>query len=203
MAHVRASLGVVLSLGLVAASTTSIGCGGTHGCPVLQALASGSSRAPLPPKCDSHQIVGYRDGLRHVVVQYNDKLFRGGDVLSAKGSKALRQLGVKTIIAVSADDRQRKLAKEYGFDLVEIRFCKNSLTKARLDSFLWTVDHRRGPFYVHCFSGTVRAGILLAHYRVHREGWTTEKALDEYRRLGANYWDSLTLVKVLKENAPA
>jgi len=35
----------------------------------------------------------------------------------------------------------------------------------------------------------------------YREGWTVEKALDEYYRLDANYWDSLDLVKVLKENA--
>jgi hypothetical protein len=49
--------------------------------------------------------------------------------------------------------------------------------------------------------GDLRAAILVAHYRVHREGWTVEKALDEYYRLDANYWDSLDLVKVLKENA--
>jgi protein tyrosine phosphatase (PTP) superfamily phosphohydrolase (DUF442 family) len=202
MAHVRVPLGVVLSMGLVAASATSAGCHRPHECPILQALAGGSIPAPLPPEGDTYEVIGYRDGIRFFVVKYNDKLYRGGDVLSAKGAEALKLLGIKTIVAVSANDRERALAKEHGFNLVEIRFGLNDLTKDHLDRFLRTVDESPGPFYVHCVGGTVRGGILLAHYRIHREGWTSEKALTEYRRLGANYWDSLTLVKVLKKNAP-
>ena len=69
------------------------------------------------------------------------------------------------------------------------------------DLFLAAVDAGPTPVYVHCMGGDLRAGILAAHYRIHREGWTFDRAIEEYRRLDANYWDSLDLVKVLKENA--
>jgi hypothetical protein len=49
--------------------------------------------------------------------------------------------------------------------------------------------------------GDLRAGILAAHWRIHRENWPVQKALDEYFRLDANTWDSVNLVDVLKANA--
>ncbi|MCX5656502.1 MAG: hypothetical protein NTY65_17845, partial [Planctomycetota bacterium] len=70
-----------------------------------------------------------------------------------------------------------------------------------LDQFLAAADAGPAPIFVKCFAGDLRTGILAAHWRIHREGWTCETALDEYRQLDANYWDSLNLVDVLKQNA--
>ena len=84
---------------------------------------------------------------------------------------------------------------------MEIPFGWYDMKKGHLDRFLAAVDQGPAPIYVHCMGGDLRAGILAAHYRIHREGWTVKQALDEYYRLDANYWDSVDLVKVLKENA--
>ena len=202
MSHVPRLFSAFLPVVLAALGTTATGCHTPHQCPILQGLTGGRIPAPLPPPGDSYTVVGYREGLRFYIIQYNQTLYRGGDVLSREGADALKALGIKTIIAVTPSDQERALAKEYGFALVEIPFGLNDLKKGHLDRFLAAVEKNPGPFYVHCFGGDLRAGILLAHYRIHREGWTFDRALDEYRRLDANYWDSLGLVQVLKDNAP-
>ena len=51
------------------------------------------------------------------------------------------------------------------------------------------------------WDGVCRGDILLAHYRIHKQGWTFRRAYTEYRRLDANLWDSALLVAVLKSNA--
>ena len=186
---------------MVSLAATTVACHTPSQCPILQGLTGGNIPAPLPPPGDAYKVTGYRPGIRFYIIQYNDKLYRGGDILSREGAESLKALGIKTIIAVTPNDQGRALAKEFGFKLVEIPFGWYDLKKEHLDKFLAAVESSPAPIYVHCFGGDLRAAILIAHYRIHREGWPFEKALDEYRRLDANYWDSLDLVKVLKENA--
>ncbi|MFA6134618.1 MAG: hypothetical protein WC869_11445 [Phycisphaerae bacterium] len=220
-------LGVLLPIGLVSLWVAP-GCHTAYQCPILQPLTGGTIPAPLPPapndpndsgsgearrayiggiathpapEGDAYKVVGYRDGLRFYVVQYNDKLYRGGDILYREGAKALKDLGIKTIISVTPSGRERTLAKEFGFVLVEIQFGLGDLNRADLDRFLAAVESNPAPVYVHCFGGNLRVAILLAYYRIHKEGWTCERALNEYWRLDANYWDSVTMVQVLKANA--
>ena len=73
--------------------------------------------------------------------------------------------------------------------------------RAWFGQFLTVLRTCPGPVYVHCFGGDLRAGILLAHYRIHKQGWSYERALTEYQRLDANVYDSAVLVGILKENA--
>jgi protein tyrosine phosphatase (PTP) superfamily phosphohydrolase (DUF442 family) len=187
---------------LVSLAATSIGCHAPSQSPLIQELTGGYIPAPLPPAGDSYKVIGYKSGIRFYVVQYNDKLYRGGDILTHQGMDALKALGVKTIVAVTPRAEEREWAKEYGMKYVEIPFGWYDMKKADLDKFLATVDEGPTPIYVHCLGGDLRAGILAAHYRIYRESWGVEKALDEYYRLDASYLDSLDLVKKLRENAP-
>jgi len=192
-------VGVVL--GLAAGMTVPAGCHSPHQCPILQGLTGGRIPSPLPPAGDTYTVVGYRDGIRFYVVKYNDQFYRGGDLLDRRGAEALKALGIKTIISVSPDDQERALAKEFGFGLVEIPFGWNDMSQDHLDRFLAATRGSPGPFYVHDTFGINQAGILLAHYRIHVERWSVEKALDEYWRLDANFWDSIHMVQVLKDAA--
>jgi protein tyrosine phosphatase (PTP) superfamily phosphohydrolase (DUF442 family) len=194
-------LSVVALAALMAVSAAAIGCHALHQCPILQPMFGGRIPAPLPPAGDTYKVVGYRPGIRFYVIQYNDKIYRGGDILSREGADSLKALGIKTIVAVTPTAEERALAKEYGFTLVEIPFGQDDMTAAHLDRFIDAVEKCPAPVYVHCFGGDLRAAILVANYRIHKEGWSFDKALDEYRRLDANYWDSLHMVQVLKDNA--
>jgi protein tyrosine phosphatase (PTP) superfamily phosphohydrolase (DUF442 family) len=191
---------VLLAL-LAGLSATSVACHTPHQCPYLQTITGGGIPAPLPPEGATYKVVGYREGIRFYVIQYNDRLYRGGDILSRQGMDALKALGIKTIISVTPRDEERAWAREYGMKYVEIPFGWFDLKKEQLDQFLAAADAGPPPIFVKCFTGDLRTGILAAHWRIHREGWTFEKAIEEYRQLDANYWDSLILVDVLKANA--
>lgn len=164
-------------------------------------LYLGGTFPPPPPEGDAYTVTGYRPGLRFYVIQYTPNLYRGGDILSREGAQSLRDLGIKTVISVDPSDKERDLAREFGFRLVEIPFTPVTLTRARLDEFLAAIEANPGPIYVHCFGGDLRAGILLAHYRIHKQGWSFRRAYTEYRRLDANLWDSAVMVALLKANA--
>jgi len=58
-------------------------------------MANWTIPPPLPPESDSYDVVGYRDGIRFYVVMYNANLYRSGDIRSARGADALKELGVK------------------------------------------------------------------------------------------------------------
>ena len=193
----------LLAVALAGAAAAALGCHTPHQCPILQGMAGGTIPSPLPRAGDSYTVVGKRDGIRFYIVRYTDSLYRGGDVLNQRGAEALKQLGIRTIISADPTDKQRAVAKENGFALVEVPFGLNDLEKAHLDRFLSAVDAGQGPFYVHDRFGPLKAGALLASWRMHRQNWSADEAIKEYYRLDANYWDSLHIVKVLKESAPA
>jgi protein tyrosine phosphatase (PTP) superfamily phosphohydrolase (DUF442 family) len=164
-------------------------------------MTGGNIPAPLPRAGDTYTVTGYEPGIRFYVLKYDNGLYRGGDIRSRDGFESLKKLGIKTIIATDPTDDERTLAKEYGMKYVEIPFGLYDLNKADLDMFLAAVQQGPAPIYVKSFGGDLQAAILVAHYRIHREGWSVDKALDEFYRLDANFWDSLGLVQVLKDNA--
>ena len=186
---------------LLALAAITIGCDTPSQCPYLQTLTGGNTPAPLPQESSTYKVVGYRDGIRFYVVQYNDRLYRGGDIRSRAGMDALKNLGIKTIISVTPRDEERAWAKEYDMKYVEIPFGWFDMKKEHLDRFLAAADAGPAPIFVKCFGGDLRAGILAAHWRIHRENWTVDRALEEYFRLDANTWDSMSLVDALKKNA--
>jgi len=111
-------------------------------------------------------------------------------------------MGIKTVITASPDDKQRELAKQCGLKYVEIPFGWFDMNAEHLQQFLQAVEAGPAPIYVSSRTGTLRAGILLAHWRIHAQKWSVEQALNEYYRLQANIFDAVHLVEVLKANAP-
>ncbi|OQA01341.1 MAG: hypothetical protein BWY71_00414 [Planctomycetes bacterium ADurb.Bin412] len=200
MDRTRVYLGI-WAAGLVIAAGAG-GCHKVHQCPYLQGITGWNIPSPLPPEGQTYKVVGYREGIRFYVIEYNEKMYRAGDIRSAKGAEALQQLGIKTVISASPNKNQRAWAEQCGMKFVEIPFGWYDMTSEDLHKFLQVVDASPKPICVCSRSGMLRAGILLAHYRIHREGWDVEAALEEYYKLDANYGESKKLVKVLRENAP-
>jgi tyrosine-protein phosphatase SIW14 len=50
----------------------------------------------------------------------------------------------------------------------------------------------QGTVLVHCTEGVDRTGIVIARYRVRRQGWSKEAALVEWNQLGSHKYRGLT-----------
>lgn len=188
------------ALAALAASLLA-GCHTVHQCPILQGMTGGRIPSPLPRDGDSYDVVGYRDGVRFYVIRYDDKLYRSGDILEREGMGAVKALGVWTIVSATPRDAERAWAREMGLEYVELPFGWHTLERADLDRFLAVMDSAAGPVLVKSYLGINQAGILAAYWRVQRQGWSVKKALDEFYRLDGNYWDSVDMIKVMKQAA--
>ncbi|MEE9368221.1 MAG: sulfur transferase domain-containing protein [Pontiella sp.] len=141
----------------------------------------------LPPTNSHYHVRGHFEGLNNYVVKYSDTFYRGGQVyLEDIAAESLQKCGIQTIVSITPDHAEVAFCASNGFALVEIPFDKSGPTPADYELFFKTLENADGSFYVHCKSGTHRAGILSAAYRIHSEGWSLERALVEYGRLGGD-----------------
>jgi len=141
----------------------------------------------LPPAGSDYEIVGIQEGLAGYTIKYDAKLYRGGQMTSAKGLEYLETLGVKTIVTITPTDVERKYVGEAGIKLVEVPFVKaDGPSKETMDTFLDAVKTSTGPVYVHCHGGTHRAAILAAVYRMSVQGWDYNRTAVEYGTLGGD-----------------
>ena len=106
------------------------------------------------------------------------------------GMKALKDMGVKTILSLRVPPRVNtwEAAKADALDMDFINLPLSNYDNPSEDdvkTFLKIVtDPRRQPVFVHCRQGQLRTGALMASYRVLEEGWSAERAYAEAKALG-------------------
>ncbi len=148
----------------------------------------------LPPKDSAYSIIGYVQGLKGYVVRYSPHLYRGGDIIDEKGIVALRNHGIKTIIAVTPQQQARELAELHAIQYIDFPYEYGKLPREKLIHFLDIVKNYEKPLYIHCHGGNRRAGVLCALYRIYCKDLPFEKALIEYGKLGGKVKEDFQLL---------
>lgn len=121
--------------------------------------------------------------------QVEPYLFRGGQPVK-EGFMALSGLGVKTVVCLRWGKKviaaEKAAVESLGMNFISMPLNYWNLPKQEtIDQFLGMVDDaERHPIYVHCLHGSDRTGILLAIFRMFRQGWTFEQAYQEMKRFG-------------------
>ena len=110
--------------------------------------------------------------------QVDTALFRGGQP-DAAGFEQLKQLGIRTVVNLRRNDRERQLVEQIGFRYVDL---STGLTPFGLSGgikddvvrrfFAVVDDPDSGPVFLHCRRGANRTGAVIAMYRIARQGWT-------------------------------
>ncbi len=133
-----------------------------------------------------------------------DGLFRGPRPANLE---TLQSMGVKRIInlqsgfyeLVSETKRERQHPSEFGIEYYDLGssnvFPPEDHT---IDKFLALLADKKLT-YVHCYSGVDRTGFLVACYRMAIEGWTYEKAHDEFVGEGRHWWFGWWRVELKKQ----
>lgn len=114
---------------------------------------------------------------------YRSRQPAGGDY------QTLQRYGIARVVNLRAMEEdpetrqeQRRILAEMNIDHVEIPIARKVPTEEHVRSFFQAVDTAPGPVLVHCQHGEDRSGILVAAWRVARQGWSIEKALHDMRR---------------------
>lgn len=117
-----------------------------------------------------------------------DGVYRGAQP-DVAGFKALKAMGVKTIVNLRGKHDDKPEATPLGLEVVAIPMSaavtieppKDEEIRAFLDAVL---DPGKRPVYVHCAQGKDRTGTMCALYRIEIDGWAPEKAHDEMVSFG-------------------
>lgn len=99
-------------------------------------------------------------------------------------------MGVKTVLSLRCGKRgstiEKSATEQAGmrYENIPLSYWKVP-TEATIDRFLELMDDPKNhPVFVHCFHGADRTGLLVATYRISRQGWTFQESYDEMKRCG-------------------
>ncbi len=147
------------------------------------------------------------------------KLYRSGQLTPEGFERVIRELRIGTVVSMretKRDDQQfddafeEEICKRHGVHFERFHYLDWSApdgsmpAKANIRKFLALFDNSEipKPILVHCFAGIHRTGVHVAAYRIDREGWTNEQAIEEMRWMGTRrttFADNLiTFVKSLQ-----
>ena len=122
----------------------------------------------------------------------NERLYRGAQP-TEEGFRKLRELGIKTVINLRAEDEEG-LAEKAMVERLGLRYRNLALpgmsspTDDQVARVMSIIDApEAGPVFVHCRRGSDRTGTIVAVYRISHEGWTGEQALAEAKRHGLSW----------------
>jgi protein tyrosine phosphatase (PTP) superfamily phosphohydrolase (DUF442 family) len=140
-------------------------------------LAGETNTAVRPAKwAQKIEVVGVKN-----FFQVTTNLYRGAQP-TAEGMKALKALGIRTVINLRAWHSDKdELA---GTGLKSVRF-ETKPWHAEMEDVVGflraATDTNNLPVFVHCQRGADRTGMMCALYRIAVCGWTRAEAIDEMK----------------------
>ena len=124
----------------------------------------------------------------------SDKLYRSAQP-TAEGMTNLVALGIKTVVNLRDNHSDSDEIGDLPLKARRIEIFTANMKDKYVDEFLSIVDDTNAvPVLVHCQHGADRTGTMCAMYRILREGWTADDAIDEMKNGGFGYhsvWGNL------------
>ena len=119
------------------------------------------------------------------------RLYRCSQPSKRQIDRLVERFGIKTILIVRSGESTRvpdekEFAKSRGLRVVQIPIeSRSEITESQVQEFFKCVDDpATAPVLVHCSAGRHRTGYLCARYRIDRQGWPVQKAIDELLSFG-------------------
>jgi tyrosine-protein phosphatase SIW14 len=122
----------------------------------------------------------------------SETLLRGAQP-SPKGLVELKKLGVTTIVDLRGNRgpvaKERAQAESLGMRFIDIPVDGWSApANAQVAEFLKLFQQDpTQKIFVHCYFGSDRTGVMVAAYRMSRQNWTPDQAVEEMYSFGFHY----------------
>ena len=115
--------------------------------------------------------------------QMDERFYRGAQP-TAEDYKALKEMGINTIIDLRKDSEaySKSTVESLGMKYVNIPMTGWTTKDSSVAEFLKTInDPASGKVYVHCAAGKHRTGLVGAIYRLENYGWDYDTAYKEMK----------------------
>lgn len=152
--------------------------------------------------------VRYRFPKRFDVVEAG-VLYRSAQPSTAQIDRLAKEIDLKTIMIVRSGESRRvpdekEYAQERGMNVLHIPIeSRKPIPDDQVRQFFDCVDDPDNrPVLIHCSAGRHRTGYLCALYRIERQGWSVEKALDEMLSFGFDRESQTAVEKQLRAYVP-
>ncbi|MFQ5425232.1 MAG: tyrosine-protein phosphatase [Phycisphaerae bacterium] len=146
---------------------------------------------------------------RRFAVVEDGVLYRSGQPTEHQIDRLMEEIGLRTILVVRKGSSRRvpdevAFARGRGLNVVQIPVVsREPIPPEQIRQFFECVDDPANrPILIHCAAGRHRTGLLCAAYRIERQGWTIERAIDELQSFGFDEIDHAALLEQLKHYTP-
>lgn len=140
------------------------------------------------------------------------QVYRSGQLTQVGFVDAVKRYGIRTIINLQSEHpdpdvpksffnretiKESEMCRQLGVKFVSIfphTIPRRALTSQRpeaVDQFLKVLDDPVSyprPLLIHCKAGLHRTGIMVAIYRMEKEGWSRDEAIREMKANGFGEW---------------
>ncbi|MCA1590133.1 MAG: tyrosine-protein phosphatase [Acidobacteria bacterium] len=127
------------------------------------------------------------EGIKIVNFGQMDERFYRGAQPTAEDYKALKELGISTVIDLRKDSEvySKSTVESLGMKYINIPMTGWSTKDESVAEFLKQInDAANGKVYVHCAAGKHRTGLVGAIYRLENYGWDYDTAYKEMKNFG-------------------
>jgi tyrosine-protein phosphatase SIW14 len=115
-------------------------------------------------------------------------LYRGGQP-SKEGFHTLAKMGINIVVDLRGSrESERKLVTHLGMQYVPMSWECSFPKDKTFAQFLRLIQDNPGKkIFVHCRIGDDRTGMMIASFRMAREGWSADRAEKEMEKFGFNF----------------
>ena len=148
-------MGFVARIGFLLIAIALVGCDAK--------TVSSKKESPEPTTAKLEKPIKIRDDEHlHNVFKVHEKVLSGGQPHGDEGFKALKELGVKTVISVDGAKPDVERAKKYGLRYVHLPHGYDGVPESRVRELAKAVRDLDGLIYIHCHHGKHRSPAATA-----------------------------------------
>jgi protein tyrosine phosphatase (PTP) superfamily phosphohydrolase (DUF442 family) len=114
------------------------------------------------------------------------RLYSGGDPQGERALRALKELGVRTIVSVDGAPPDVEAARGLGLRYVHLPIGYDGVPREQAVRLVRAIATLPGAVYVHCHHGKHRGPAAAAICGMASEGWTNEQAVDWMKQAGTS-----------------
>ena len=162
----------VLTLSIALALLPLAGCAANAPAAVVSDSERSLWAAPVKPSANLYRV---------------DPLLYRSKQPQAQDIADIRALGIKSIIDMRLSDRQDRelLQDQQDLTLFSRPLHTENITPEQVADILYLIERQQQtqtPVLVHCQHGADRTGLIVAMYRIIRQGWSIEAAKTEMQQ---------------------